>query len=100
MGAGGAGARSWNADAAPEQCGLCKKTTLRFDTVIPLGAYDAGLRDAVLRMKRPAHDPAFAGHRAAAGRAARGATGRTRGGPDCARAHVLVAAASPRQEQS
>jgi ComF family protein len=29
---------------------------LKFDAVIPLGGYHAGLRDAILRMKRPAHD--------------------------------------------
>ena len=45
-----------DAEALPGHCPLCQKTTLRFDTVIPLGAYDAELREAVLRMKRPAHD--------------------------------------------
>ncbi len=42
---------------APEGCPRCKNAPLRFDTVIPLGRYHAGLREAVLRMKRPAHDP-------------------------------------------
>jgi ComF family protein len=41
----------------PEQCVLCQRTDLRFDVVVPLGRYDAELRDAVLRMKRPMHDP-------------------------------------------
>jgi ComF family protein len=43
--------------ALPEQCGLCHKTHLWFDVVIPLGGYDSELRHAVLRMKRPTHDP-------------------------------------------
>jgi ComF family protein len=55
-GCGRCGSEVADADAATEHCGLCNKTALRFDTVIPLGAYDAELRDAVLRMKRPMHD--------------------------------------------
>ena len=39
-----------------DHCPFCPKTPLRFDAVIPLGSYHAGLREAVLRMKRPAHD--------------------------------------------
>ena len=45
-----------DADAAQNSADSARRAALRFDTVIPLGAYDAGLRDAVLRMKRPAHD--------------------------------------------
>jgi ComF family protein len=37
-------------------CGSCRHSRLSFDSVIPLGGYHTGLRDAVLRMKRPAHD--------------------------------------------
>lgn len=37
-------------------CEACRHARLRFDSVIPLGGYHAGLRDVVLRMKRPAHD--------------------------------------------
>ena len=36
---------------------ICRNTRLGFDTVVPLGSYRADLREAVLRMKRPAHDP-------------------------------------------
>jgi ComF family protein len=38
-------------------CESCRRSRLSFDSVIPLGGYHTGLRDAVLRMKRPAHDP-------------------------------------------
>ncbi|MEN6459499.1 MAG: phosphoribosyltransferase family protein [Thermoguttaceae bacterium] len=38
-------------------CPRCRKTRLHFDTVVALGGYHTGLRDAVLRMKRPAHEP-------------------------------------------
>ena len=37
-------------------CESCRHTRLRFDSVIPLGGYHSGLRDAILRMKRPVHD--------------------------------------------
>ena len=40
----------------PERCLLCRDTPLRFDTVIPLGAYRDQLRDVVLRMKRNSHE--------------------------------------------
>lgn len=43
------------ADPLPDRCPLCKHAPLRFDTVVALGSYHAGLRDVVLRMKRPAH---------------------------------------------
>lgn len=45
-------------DSVPvaENCQSCRKACLRFDTVIPLGGYHTGLRDAILRMKRPEHD--------------------------------------------
>jgi ComF family protein len=43
-------------EAAGDRCESCRKLALRFDSVIALGSYHAGLRDAVLRMKRPAHD--------------------------------------------
>jgi ComF family protein len=42
--------------AASDGCKFCRNTPLRFDCVIPLGGYHPGLRDAVLRMKRPSHD--------------------------------------------
>jgi ComF family protein len=42
--------------AASDSCESCRHTRLRFDSVIPLGGYHAGLRDVILRMKRPAHD--------------------------------------------
>ena len=38
-----------------ESCPWCRKMRLRFDAVVPLGGYHQGLRDVVLRMKRPAH---------------------------------------------
>ncbi len=41
---------------ASDGCESCRRARLRFDSVIPLGGYDSGLRDAVLRMKRPAHN--------------------------------------------
>jgi len=41
---------------ASDGCESCRHTPLRFDSVIPLGGYHSGLRDAVLRMKRPSHD--------------------------------------------
>ncbi len=40
-----------------DDCPGCSRTQLWFDTVVALGGYHAGLRDAVLRMKRPSHDP-------------------------------------------
>jgi ComF family protein len=41
----------------PECCPLCRSVRLHFDTVVPLGGYRAELREAVLRMKRPAGEP-------------------------------------------
>jgi ComF family protein len=41
---------------ASVSCESCRHTRLRFDSVIPLGGYHTGLREAILRMKRPAHD--------------------------------------------
>jgi ComF family protein len=41
---------------APDRCESCRNAALWFDTVVPLGDYDAGLRDAVLRMKHVSHD--------------------------------------------
>lgn len=38
------------------QCPLCRNVPLKFDTAVALGDYHAGLRDVVLRMKRPSHD--------------------------------------------
>jgi ComF family protein len=55
-GCGRCGSPVRESEIAADECGQCKKAALRFDRVIPLGAYDAELRDAVLRMKRPAHD--------------------------------------------
>jgi ComF family protein len=37
-------------------CPLCRDTPLKFDAAVTLGSYHAGLRDVVLRMKRPSHD--------------------------------------------
>lgn len=37
------------------RCPLCKGVALRFDAAITLGSYHAGLREIVLRMKRPTH---------------------------------------------
>jgi len=39
-----------------EDCIRCRKTPLKFDAVVALGSYHAGLRYSVLRMKLPAHD--------------------------------------------
>jgi ComF family protein len=38
-----------------DRCPFCQNLPLRFDTVITLGSYHGGLRDVILRMKRPAH---------------------------------------------
>jgi ComF family protein len=56
-GCGRCGGELPDGEPVPEGCPRCKNAPLRFDTVIPLGRYHAGLREAVLRMKRPAHDP-------------------------------------------
>ena len=40
-------------EAAPS-CGWCRRHTLHFDAVVPLGRYEDELREAVLRTKRPA----------------------------------------------
>jgi ComF family protein len=40
----------------PSRCMLCRDTPLSFDAAVTLGSYHAGLRDVVLRMKRPSHD--------------------------------------------
>jgi ComF family protein len=40
----------------PLRCLLCRDTPLRFDAAVTLGSYHAGLRDVILRMKRPSHD--------------------------------------------
>jgi ComF family protein len=37
-------------------CPNCRNAALEFDRLIALGGYDEGLREAVLRMKRPLHD--------------------------------------------
>jgi ComF family protein len=39
-----------------DRCPRCEKSQLWFDTVIVLGNYHAGLKDVVVRMKRPAHE--------------------------------------------
>ena len=43
-------------EPAADRCVLCKKTPLKFDSVIPLGGYHSGLREAIFRMKHPSHD--------------------------------------------
>lgn len=42
---------------AADDCPKCRKIRLHFDAVVVLGNYHVGLSEAVLRMKRPAHDP-------------------------------------------
>jgi ComF family protein len=39
-----------------QHCLRCRNARLKFDAAITLGSYHAGLRDVVLRMKRPSHD--------------------------------------------
>jgi ComF family protein len=41
---------------AADRCESCRNSVLWFDSVVPLGEYDAELRDAVLRMKKASHD--------------------------------------------
>jgi ComF family protein len=43
-------------DLAPGACPRCRDAALKFDATVALGSYQAGLRDVVLRMKRPAHE--------------------------------------------
>ncbi len=49
------GAKAPDYGPLPDRCPLCKDIPLRFDAVVTLGSYHAGLREIVLRMKRPAH---------------------------------------------
>ena len=42
-------------DVPPQCCPLCRNVPLKFEAVVALGGYHAGLRDIVLRMKRPTH---------------------------------------------
>jgi predicted amidophosphoribosyltransferase len=37
----------------PDRCPHCRDARLKFDAAVALGSYHAGLRDVVLRMKRP-----------------------------------------------
>ncbi|MBN1394690.1 MAG: ComF family protein [Pirellulales bacterium] len=46
-----------NADYSIDDCPSCQNLQLWFDSVVALGNYHAELRDAVLKMKRPWHDP-------------------------------------------
>jgi ComF family protein len=39
-----------------DRCPRCEKSPLRFDTVVVLGNYHAGLKDVVVRMKRPSYE--------------------------------------------
>jgi ComF family protein len=39
----------------PQRCPLCRHRPLKFDAAVTLGSYHVGLRDIVLRMKRPSH---------------------------------------------
>lgn len=50
------GAAVASGSGTSDDCESCRHSRLHFDAVIPLGGYHAGLRDAVLRMKRAAHD--------------------------------------------
>jgi ComF family protein len=43
-------------DSVHESCPCCKNTQLKFDAVAALGSYDQEIRQAVLQMKRPAHN--------------------------------------------
>jgi ComF family protein len=45
-----------DAGAGSDGCESCRHANLRFDSVIPLGGYHLGLREAVVQMKRPSHD--------------------------------------------
>ena len=99
MAASVAGARSWKPALRRSSVCFAGKPPLRFDTVIPLGGYHEGLRDAVLRMKRPADDSlSLAIGRLLVERRREQLAG-DRGGPDCADPHVLGAPASSGQEQ-
>lgn len=44
-----------DASPPPDECLYCRTKALQFDGVVPLGDYQSGLRQAILRMKRPAH---------------------------------------------
>ena len=45
-------------EAGPSNvCAACRDSEFAFDAVVSLGAYRGPLREAVLRMKRPAHEP-------------------------------------------
>jgi ComF family protein len=39
-----------------DSCPFCQRLALKFDAAVTLGGYHQGLRDIVLRMKRPTHD--------------------------------------------
>ncbi len=43
-------------DFSPDRCPHCSNLSLRFDAAVTLGSYHAGLREVVLRMKRPSHN--------------------------------------------
>jgi ComF family protein len=45
-----------NCDFLPDGCPRCRKAKLKFDAAVALGSYHAGLRNIILRMKKPAHD--------------------------------------------
>jgi ComF family protein len=60
-GCGRCGGAVLDAGFVPTQCPLCRKTPLKFDAVVVLGGYHAGLRGIVLRMKRPTQTALTAG---------------------------------------
>jgi len=49
------GHRAPELGAAPAQCPACQANGLRFDAAVVLGGYHEGLREIVLRMKKPSH---------------------------------------------
>lgn len=51
------GAKVANDIAPPDRCPFCRNAPLKFDAAVTLGSYHAGLRDVILRMKRPSHEP-------------------------------------------
>jgi ComF family protein len=50
------GSRRGGEQPADGGCPVCRDADFAFDRLIALGSYDEGLRDAVLRMKRPSQD--------------------------------------------
>jgi ComF family protein len=51
------GALATGTGPPPQTCPACRGFQLEFDTVLPLGAYDGVLRQAIVKTKRLAHEP-------------------------------------------